>query len=170
MQTSLITKLAQNGQIKPASPMYLTSEAAQPSRIRFTNAVNSMLQEEREREAQMEGFRSFNQPHTERFDFPKVTVEEPRNDFDEYATDGSYHAGHLKQLEGPFENLPDKEIVHSGHLTHRAHRSEIKIDAQLLRIVICIIVGTLALTMFIKIMQEEKRLEMLVYRVSSMKT
>lgn len=172
MQTSLITKLAQNGQIKPTSPVFLTSEAAQPSRIRFTNAVNSMLQEQKEREYQeqmeQEKFQYY-RPHTERFNFPKVTVEDEEKNFNEYATDGGYHSGNLKQPHGPSKNLSDEDIVHSGHLTHRAHQTEIRISAQVLRIVICIMVGTLALTMFIKIMNEEKRIEMLMYQVTNMK-
>lgn len=166
MQTSLITKLAQNGQIKPTSPVFLTSEAAQPSRMRFTNAVNSMLQEQRERE--QEKFQYY-RPHTERFNFPKVTIEDEEKNFDDYATDGAYHSGNLKQPHGPSKNLSDEDIVHSGHLTHRAHETEIRISMQVLRIIICIIVGTLALTMFIKIMNEEKRIEMLMYQVTSMK-
>ena len=171
MQTSLITKLAQNGQIKSTSPMYLTTEAAQPSRMRFTNAVNSMLQEERERayqeQMETETFRHLDHPHVERFNFPSVTTEEPDANYNEYATDGSYHAGRLYQPIGPSKNLSDDEIIHSGHLTHRAHQTEIRINAQVLRIIICIIVGTLALTMFIRIMNEEKRLEMLIYQLST---
>ena len=172
MQTSLITKLAQNGQIKSASPVYLTSEAAQPSRMRFTNAVNSMLQEQKEREYQermeQEKFQYY-RPHTERFNFPKITVEDEEANFNEYAIDGAYHSGNLQQPKGPSKDIPDEEIVHSGHLTHRAHQTEIRLSAQVLRIIICIIVGTLALTMFMKIMNEEKRIEMLIYQVSSMK-
>lgn len=172
MQMSLITKLAQNGQIKHSSPVYLTSEAAQPSRMRFTNAVNSMLQEQKEREYQEQMEREkfqYYRPHTERFNFPKVTVEDEEANYNEYATDDDYHSGNLKQPTGPSKNLSDEDIVHSGHLTHRAHQTEIRISAQVLRIIICIIVGTLALTMFIKIMNEEKRIEMLMYQVTNMK-
>ena len=171
MQTSLITKLAQNGQIKSASPMYLTSEAAQPSRVRFTNAVNSMLQEEREREAMsQESFRHFEAPHIERYNFPKVTLDDSESTYDEYATDGVYHAGRLKPSPGSFKVSSNNSTNHSGHLATNVSESEIRINVKIIRIVICIIVATLSLVMFFKIMAEEKRLEMLVYQVSSMRT
>ena len=163
MQTSLITKLAQSGQIKSSSPIYLTSEASQPSRIRFTNAVNSMLQEQREREnekLEQESFQHYHQPHTEHYNFSEITPGQ-EDEYEETDLEDEFHAGKFYQPTINRKYFPNKKPLNARHIHLNCNNSSISVNINTLKVIICVIVGTLALVMFIKIMTEEKKLEVL---------